>query len=228
VAVGITVTAVVATAAVAQATTSVARPPAKAAAKTSWSTTPKRVAGGWSFGTWQGHKILLPAQLTPPAGARVTTILGGRGVLVYTCTNGTFTLNGPQINLLSLAGMTNGLHFNVVNPAAPLIWASSVDGSRADMAIVTEIPTLTTVTQVLLKAVTTAGGPATTFGGTTFIVRLPIIGGVPAPTCTTPGLRIGVPFLTLYLVFKGHTTTTAAVAPAAAAPAAAMTPYVTP
>jgi hypothetical protein len=176
------------------------------AGTTSWSMSPATMGNGdWSYGSWQGHQIVLPARLAPTPGSRLSSILVGRGVLAYTCVRGTFILAGPQINLFTPAGGPSGLHFTVPNPVAPLVWASSVDGSRADMQIVREIPTRNTVTRVLLRAVTRAGGPGTTFGLTTAIVRLPITGGVPPRRCFVPGQRLGVPFLTLYLVFRGGT-----------------------
>jgi hypothetical protein len=182
--------------------------PTSMGSMSSWSDAPRHMGNGdLMYGTWERHAIAVPAALRPPAGSRLTSILQGRGVLVYTCKAGTFTLTEPLINLFSTAGRPSGLHFTVANPAAPLVWGSSVDGSRADMAIVREIPTRMTVTRVLLRAVTTAGGPRTTFGGTTSIIRLPVTGGVPPARCTVAGQRIGVAFLTLYLVFKGgHVT----------------------
>ncbi|HEY6797025.1 MAG TPA: hypothetical protein VI248_20320 [Kineosporiaceae bacterium] len=223
--VGLAITALVVTGAVANVQRPTDPPVAaqpQTASLTAWSTTPRPVGGGLSFGAWNGHRILLPAAVTPPRGARLSTILVGRGVLVYTCTNGRFALTEPLINLFTTAGRPTGLHFVVPNPVAPLIWGSSVDGSRADMMIVVEVPNANTVTSVLLRAVIVAGGPRTTFGRTAFIVRLPIAGGLPPAICAVQGLRIGVPFLTLYLIFRGGTTSGGlAVAAPAGQPAAA-------
>lgn len=205
---GLAVTALVGTAAVAQASQSHHAPQAVKLAATSWTTDPTTTTDGdWSYGTWEGHRIVLPKALAP-RGARLTSILAGRGVLVYTCTNGVFANAEPQINLFTLKGAPTGLHFQVPTPAAPLVWASSVDGSRADMTVLKEIPTRNTVTRVLLKSVTTKGGPRTTFGNTTFIVRLPVTGGLAPAHCRVPGQRFASPFLTIYLVFKGGTFTT--------------------
>jgi hypothetical protein len=55
--------------------------------------------------------------------------------------------------------------------------------------------------------VATAGGPGTTFGGTTAIVRLPITGGTPPAAHCTPAQRGTSPLLTFYLVFKSGSTT---------------------
>jgi hypothetical protein len=208
---GTAVAALVATGAVAQAAGAhgATSRPRTAAAATSYSLTPHLLStGDLSYGSWQGHPIVVPAVLAPGPGNRLTSILVGRGVLVFTCTAGAFTLTEPLFTLFSPEGRPVGLFvFDVpIQLTATRVFASTVDGSRSNMMKVREIPTKNTVTRVLNRAVSTAGGPRTRFGGTTFMVRVPIAGGVAPTTCTITGQRIGVPLLTFFLVFKSGTS----------------------
>ena len=191
-------------------------------------TQPQMNMGTNTLWTWEGRRLTLPAAVSPPAGSRLFNVLQGKGVLVYTCTAGVFTLTEPAIGLSSLRGQPVGIHFAPV--AGLLPWESTIDGSRVDAAIVREIPTPGTVTRVLLRAVNVNGGLGM-FGRTAFIVRLPITGGVPPRTCTVPGLRIGVPFRTIYLFFRATPVTppvatpvASPVAPPVAPPVAAPAP----
>jgi hypothetical protein len=162
--------------------------------------------GDLTFGTWQGQPIVVPPLLAPPAGSHLTSVIVGRGVLAFYCVNGTFVETEPLINLFSQTGKTIGLHYLGPNSIVPLSWASSIDGSRADMAVAKAMPQANTAPRALLRAVATAGNRGTLFGGTTAIVRLPVTGGLP-PTaqCAVPTQRVLAPFVTLYLVFKGGT-----------------------
>jgi hypothetical protein len=181
---------------------------------TTWWTTPKQMHNGsWSYGTWQGHTILVPARLAPPRGSRLATILVGRGALTFTCTNGRFTNETPLINLFTPRNQVTGLHFPSGNAIAPLVWGSSKDGSRADMAPVRQVASRRTAPAVLLRAVRTTGGPRTTFGGISSIIRIPITGGLPPQTCRVQGQHVTRQLLTFYLVFRGGTTVTTTTAP---------------
>jgi hypothetical protein len=168
-------------------------PVAKAAA----STKTKKPPAGKSYGTYDGHAIVIPDGLEPPADTELFDVFVGRGTLVYTCTGQTFSqANDPALTVFTLDGKPVGIHF------APLAWQSTEDGSRVDAVVVKEVPTAGTVTSVLLVAGNVNGGGGS-LGKTADIVRLPIEGGLPpSDKCSKPGERVGSPFTTLYLFFK--------------------------
>lgn len=154
-------------------------------------------AGGHSYGSYDGHAIVVPDELQPPSDTKLFDVFVGRGTLVYTCTGETFSqANDPVLTVFTLSDKPIGIHF------APLAWQSTEDGSRVDAVVVKEIPTDDTVTSVLLVAGNVNGGEGL-FGQTADIVRLPIEGGLPpSDSCSKPGERVGSPFTTLYLFFK--------------------------
>lgn len=153
-----------------------------------------------NMGTYDGKVIILPREVAPPNGSRVTSILRGSGVLVFTCTAGVFQPTEPVQNLFSLKGNPVGIHFG------PPSWASSKDGSRVDAVPVKVVRAKKTAPLVLFRAINVHGGLGL-FGRTAFVVQLPLTGGVAPTTCTVPGKRIAVPFQSLYIFFRSTVTT---------------------
>ena len=151
-------------------------------------------------GSLHGKRIVLPASVAPPAGTRALGVFRGTGVLVYTCTAGSFTLTRPQLHLFTLTGQPVGLH------TRPLTWQSAHDGSRVDAVVARQVRTRSAIGPALLKAVNVYGGRGL-FGQTAFIAALPLTGGVPPTACAVPGRQLNVPFQTLYVFFRSVTNT---------------------
>src|SRR5882757_4058893 len=97
----------------------------------------------------------IPATLQVPAGYQRSAVLLGKGVQVYTCTSGAWTLLEPAATLYSGVKAV-GLHSR--GPE----WISTVDGSAVNATAVASVSQPTAVAELLLKA--TANRGTGTFG----------------------------------------------------------------
>ncbi|MEU4163271.1 DUF3455 domain-containing protein [Actinoplanes sp. NPDC026670] len=149
-----------------------------------------------------GHGVdpRVPAELAPPAGHVLHAVLKARGVQVYECRSGAWTLLEPAA---SLTGVTvrqvkkvSALHFR--GPS----WLSDQDGSllEGDPEGVVRAPSESpgSIQQLRIKAKANRGGG--TFGKVTYVQRIDTVGGLaPAGTCT--GGTIAAPYRAVYRFF---------------------------
>jgi hypothetical protein len=134
----------------------------------------------------------IPAALQVPAGFRTSAVLLGKGVQVYTCTNGAWTLLEPAATLYS-GGKAVGLHSR--GPE----WISTVDGSAVNATAVASVPQPTAVAELLLKA--TANRGTGTFGKVAYVQRLDTKGGLaPTGTCASTD-QLAVPYSATYVFY---------------------------
>ncbi|MBW6439710.1 DUF3455 domain-containing protein [Actinoplanes hulinensis] len=143
----------------------------------------------------------VPPELTPPAGNVLHSVLKARGVQVYECRGGTWTLLEPAA---SLTGVTmhpvkkvSALHFR--GPS----WQSDQDGSllEGDGPNAERAPSEhpNSIPQLLIPAKLNRGDGV--FGKVTYVQRLDTVGGL-APTgpCTGSGTT-AVPYRAVYRFF---------------------------
>lgn len=134
----------------------------------------------------------IPAALQVPAGYRASAVLLGKGVQVYTCTSGAWTLLEPAATLYS-GEKAVGLHSR--GPE----WISTVDGSAVNATAVASVSQPTAVAELLLKA--TANRGTGTFGKVGYVQRLDTKGGLAsAGTCTSTG-QLAVPYSATYVFY---------------------------
>ncbi|GGN82044.1 hypothetical protein GCM10010112_59140 [Actinoplanes lobatus] len=143
----------------------------------------------------------VPAELTPPAGNVLHSVLKARGVQIYECRGGTWTLLEPAA---SLTGVTmhpvkklSALHFR--GPS----WQSDQDGSllEGDGPNAKRAPSEhpNSIPQLLIPAKLNRGDGV--FGKVTYVQRLDTVGGVaPAGPCTGSGAT-AVPYRAVYRFF---------------------------
>ncbi len=130
-------------------------------------------------------KLSVPRELEPPAGHVVHSVLKARGVQLYRCASGSWTLVEPAASLTGVvlrpAKKVTALHYR--GPS----WQSDQDGSlvEADAASAVRAPSRhpDSIPQLRLTARESRGGGL--FGAVTYIQRLDTVGGVaPAGPCT--------------------------------------------
>lgn len=142
----------------------------------------------------------VPPELAPPPGHRVHAVLKARGVQVYRCRAGVWTLLEPAA---SLTGVTvhpvrkvTALHFR--GPA----WQSDQDGSllEGDPASVVRVASehRDSIPQLRITAGSVRGDGL--FGAVTYIQRLDTVGGVKSGPCTGDGTT-AVPYRAVYRFF---------------------------
>ncbi|MBB3099577.1 hypothetical protein FHR83_007284 [Actinoplanes campanulatus] len=143
----------------------------------------------------------VPPELTPPAGNVLHSVLKARGVQVYECRGGTWTLLEPAA---SLTGVTmhpvkkvSALHFR--GPS----WQSDQDGSllEGDGPNAERAPSEhpNSIPQLLIPAKLNRGDGV--FGKVSYVQRLDTVGGLaPAGPCTGSGTK-AVPYRAVYRFF---------------------------
>ena len=142
----------------------------------------------------------VPATLVPPAGNVLTSVFKAKGVQVYGCTAGAWTLIEPAASL-------TGITLDPVRPASAIhfrgpSWQSDSDGTLVEGMTPVSAPSATpnSIPQLLVTAKTTRGTGV--FGGVTFIQRLATTGGIaPARACTV-GETAAVSYRADYRFFK--------------------------
>ncbi|GAA2590018.1 DUF3455 domain-containing protein [Winogradskya consettensis] len=142
----------------------------------------------------------VPAALVPPPGNTLTAVFKAKGVQIYGCATGAWTLTEPAATLA-------GLNLKPVRPATALhfrgpSWESDEDGTLVEGKTPVSAPSDTpgSIPQLLVTAATTRGTGV--FGGVTYIQRLGTVGGVaPATTCV-PGDTTAVKYQAVYRFFK--------------------------
>lgn len=147
-----------------------------------------------------GGRLTVPEKLVPPTGNVLTSVFKARGVQIYGCTNGAYTLIEPAA---TLAGLT----LNPVRPATAIhfrgpSWQSDQDGTLVEGTSPVSAPSDTpnSIPQLLVTAKLTRG--AGVFGGVTFIQRLATKGGVaPAGACAAGDVK-SVQYTAVYRFFK--------------------------
>lgn len=154
-------------------------------------------------GGFPGVDPRVPAELDPPAGHVLHSVLKAKGVQVYQCRGGAWALLEPAA---SLTGVTvrpvkkvSALHFR--GPS----WQSDQDGSLLEgdpdgvVRVASEHPN--SIQQLRIRARLTRGDG--TFGKVTYIQRLDTVGGAaPAGTCT--GGTTAVPYRAVYRFFAAE------------------------
>jgi hypothetical protein len=150
-----------------------------------------------STGPTSSASVSPSGAVSPPAGNQLQDVLRGKGVLVYRCTAGKYSLARTSVQLFvdhgGFAGTQPGL----------LSWRFK-NGTRVDAAIVKEVRRPAALSQALMKVVKVTGGDAND-RASTFVVRQPDPGGVPPRTCPTAGKLVSVPFQTRYVFYRSAT-----------------------
>jgi hypothetical protein len=147
-----------------------------------------------------GGPLKVPAELVPPAGNVLTSVFQAKGVQIYGCTAGAWTLIEPAATL-------NGLSRKPVKPVTALhfrgpSWESDEDGSLVTGTSPKPAPSATpnSIPQLLVTAAETRGTGV--FGGVTFVQRLDTVGGVAPSSACTAGATTAVPYRAVYRFFK--------------------------
>ena len=146
-----------------------------------------------------GH-IKVPDTLVPPPGNVLTSVFKARGVQIYGCTNGAWTLTEPAASL-------TGISLNPVRPASAIhfrgpSWESDQDGTLVEGMSPVSAPSDTpnSIPQLKITAKLTRGTGV--FGGVTFIQRLATKGGVAPATGCAAGDVTAVQYTAVYRFFK--------------------------
>ncbi|MEU4695396.1 DUF3455 domain-containing protein [Actinoplanes sp. NPDC023714] len=148
-----------------------------------------------------GGEPRVPAELNPPAGNVVHAVLKAKGVQVYGCTAGAWTLIEPAASLTGVtlrpARKVTALHYR--GPS----WQSDQDGSlvEGDGASAVRAPSAhpDSIPQLRITAKSTRGDGV--FGEVTYIQRLDTVGGVaPAGACSGSATK-AVPYRAVYRFF---------------------------
>lgn len=132
--------------------------------------------------------------LAPPAGNEVQDELRGKGVLVYRCNGSKYKQTGATVKMYGANGRLTGTQ------TAPLTWRLK-NGTRVDAKLITQQPSGTTPGQALYQVSKISGGTAKD-RTTTYIVQLPVSGGLPPATCAKAGTRLSVPVQTRFLFYR--------------------------
>jgi hypothetical protein len=147
-----------------------------------------------------GGRLSVPDTLVPPAGNVLDSVFKARGVQIYGCTDGKWTLTEPAATL-------TGITLNPVRRASALhyrgpSWQSDTDGSLVEGMSPVSAPSATpnSIPQLLITAKTTRGTGV--FGGVTFVQRLATVGGVAPASACTAGQTTAVEYRSVYRFFK--------------------------
>jgi hypothetical protein len=147
-----------------------------------------------------GGRLDVPAELAVPAGNKLDSVFKAKGVQIYGCTDGKWTLIEPAASLTGITlnpiARVNAIHFR--GPS----WQSDSDGTLVEGTSPVTAPSATpnSIPQLLITAKTTRGEG--TFGGVTFIQRLATVGGVAPSTTCTAGQTWAVRYSAVYRFFK--------------------------
>jgi hypothetical protein len=147
-----------------------------------------------------GGASTVPAGLAPPAGNRLSSVFKAKGVQIYGCPDGKWTLIEPAATLtgvsLNPVRVASALHFR--GPS----WESPDDGSLVEGTGPVPAPSATpdSIPQLLVTA-KTSRGPGV-FGDVSFIQRLATVGGVAPTTACTKDATTAVPYTAVYRFFK--------------------------
>ena len=146
-----------------------------------------------------GGALAVPDALKPPAGNVLSSVFKARGVQIYGCTDGKWTLVEPAA---ALTGITlkpikkvTALHFR--GPS----WESDEDGSLVEGTAPVSAPSANpnSIPQLLVTAKTNRGDGV--FGSVSFIQRLATVGGVAPTTTCAAGDTSAVPYRAVYRFF---------------------------
>ncbi|WP_030750009.1 DUF3455 domain-containing protein [Streptomyces sp. NRRL F-5135] len=145
-------------------------------------------------GAARAHVRDVPETLRVPDGHQRGPVLSARGVQVYTCAGGGWTLLEPAATLWREGDRTKtpvALH------SRGPVWVSTTDGSAVTATAVANSPREGAVPELLLKAADHRGTGV--FSKVSYIQRLETRGGVaPAGTCAD-GTQTAVPYSATYV-----------------------------
>ncbi len=141
-----------------------------------------------------------PPELAVPAGNVLSNTLRAKGVQIYDCVDGAWKFREPAAKL-SKKNKVVTIHY-----AGPT-FQSLKDGSRVTGEAIANVPAAdpsTTIPELLVKATENAGGPASIYGGVTFVQRLDTEGGAaPAGACDAAAQpSVAVPYKATYTFWK--------------------------
>jgi len=148
-----------------------------------------------------GGRLDVPAEIAVPDGNRLDSVFKAKGVQIYGCTAGAWTLIEPAATLTGITlkpvKKVGAIHFR--GPS----WQSDSDGTLVEgLTPPVSAPSATpnSITQLRLNAKITRGEG--TFGGVTFIQRLATVGGVAPTTACTEKQTTAVRYSAVYRFFK--------------------------
>ncbi|SEP51621.1 DUF3455 domain-containing protein [Amycolatopsis saalfeldensis] len=135
--------------------------------------------------------VEVPAAVKVPGAARHLGTYQGKGVQIYGCTNGAWTLAQPAA-IISDGGKPIALH------SKGPVWTSTVDGSTVAATAVpgAAVPHPDAVPELLLKADTTSGKGL--FANVTFVQRLNTKGGLAPKGACAAGDQTATPYTADY------------------------------
>jgi hypothetical protein len=172
----------------------------------SFAGTERGTAGSAPPATTQADSFLgdephVPRELAPPAGHVVHAVLKAKGVQIYGCTGGAWTLLEPAASLTGVtvrpAKRVTALHYR--GPS----WQSDQDGSllEGDGASAVRAPSSHPDSIPQLRITTKSTRGEGLFGKVTYIQRLDTVGGL-APAGSCAGSRTtAVPYRAVYRFF---------------------------
>jgi hypothetical protein len=132
----------------------------------------------------------VPDKLVPPAGNQVFLVAHAKGVQIYRCDAGAWTLVAPRADLYADNDKLIGTHFGGPTWQArdgSYVTASKVDEANLDPAAINWL--------LLKKRTSSAGSNGDRLAATTFIQRIATTGGqAPAATCHVPGETTEIPY----------------------------------
>jgi hypothetical protein len=133
-----------------------------------------------------------PPELAVPDGNRLSNRLYARGVQIYDCVDSAWKFREPAATLTRRSG-GRAVTIHYKGPT----FQSLRDGSSVTGEAIANVPAAdptTTIPELLVKAVSNAGGASSIYGGVTFVQRLDTQGGAaPAGACdaaTQPSLAV--------------------------------------
>jgi hypothetical protein len=141
------------------------------------------------------HSPVVPKALKVPPGNKQSAVLSGRGVQVYQCDKGAWTLLEPAATMTDPrhGGRTVALH------SRGPVWVSTVDGSAVTASAVATVERKGAVPELLLKANDHRGTGM--FGRVSYVQRLETKGGLaPSGSCAA-GAQRAVPYQATYAFY---------------------------
>ncbi|HEY3708784.1 MAG TPA: DUF3455 domain-containing protein [Amycolatopsis sp.] len=148
-------------------------------------------------GGQQPEIVEVPAAVKVPGAAKHIGTFQGRGVQIYGCTNGAWTLVQPAA-IISDGGKPIALH------SKGPVWTSTVDGSTVAATAVpgAAVQHPDAVPELLLKADTTSGKGL--FANVTFVQRLNTKGGLAPKGACAAGDQTATPYTADYAFWAAN------------------------